>query len=243
MASSKKPASRKPGTKKSQAPTRLLLVRHAVTEETGKTLSGQTRGIDLSEEGKAQAKALGERLTTLPVAAVYASPLERTRQTADPIADAHGLEVRELPDVIDYDVGEWTGKPLSELAKGDLWRVIQAAPSRVVFPGGEALAGMQARVVAGLDRVVAEHAGRLVVVSTHADVVKAAVAHYIGLHFDLFQRLVVAPASVTALAFSGPFASLVLFNDTGALDGLAPTPQDPMSDGSKGQQMSKRRKS
>ena len=202
--------------------TRLVLVRHAVTAETGKILSGQARGIDLTEEGRAQAKAVAERLADLPIDAVYASPLERAWQTAQAIAEPHDLAVTELAGVADYDVGEWTGRALEELVKEDLWRVIQAAPSRAVFPGGEGLSGMQARAVAALDAVLADHPGELVVVGTHADIIKAVVAHYIGLHLDLFQRLVVSPASITALAFHGPFPTLLTFNDTGALDGLRP---------------------
>lgn len=220
-------------TEERKHPTRLVLVRHAVTLETGKTLSGQLPGLDLSEEGRAQAKAAGERLASLPVAAVYASPLERTRQTAEVIAEPHGLEVVPVPGLIDFDVGEWAGRELTDLMKDDLWRVIQAAPSRVTFPGGETLAGMQARAVAALDPLLQAHVGELVVVATHADIVKAAVAHYVGLHFDFFQRLVVSPASITALAFHGPFPVLLTFNDTGSFEGLVPVeasaPTDPSS--------------
>lgn len=209
------------------AVTRIVLVRHAVTPVTGKVLSGQAPGIDLSEEGKAQAKALAERLAVLPVAAVYSSPLERTLQTAEVIAEPHGHDVQTLSGLLDFDVGDWTGRELKELVKDDLWRVIQATPSRVVFPGGEGLAAMQARAVATLDGVVATHPGDLVVVVTHADIIKAAVAHYVGLQFDFFQRLVVAPASITALAFSGPFPALLTINDTGSMDGLVPVAEAP----------------
>lgn len=216
------PAKTKVTKKVTPKVTHLVLVRHAVTAETGTVLSGQARGIDLSEDGRAQAKAVAERLAPLPVTAVYASPLERARQTAEPIADAHAREVRELDGVIDFDVGEWTGRLLKDLAKDELWRVIMAAPSRVLFPGGERLLAMQARAVQALDEVVVAHPGELVVVVTHADIIKAAVAHYLGVHFDFFQRLVVAPASVSVLAFPGPVPSLLLFNDTGSLEGLAP---------------------
>lgn len=210
-----------------QPTTRLVLVRHAVTEETGKTLSGQMPGIELSEDGRAQAKAVAERLAGLAVAAVYSSPLERTRQTAEAVAAPHGHEVRLVDGLLDEDVGDWTGRTLKELAKDDLWRVIMAAPSRVVFPGGEALPAMQARAVVALDALVAAHPGDVVVAVTHADIVKAAVAHYVGLHFDLFQRLVVSPASITTLAFTGPFPALLTFNDTGSLEGLAPVEDTP----------------
>ncbi|MBI2169658.1 MAG: MSMEG_4193 family putative phosphomutase [Actinobacteria bacterium] len=201
--------------------TRVVLVRHGVTAETGRVLSGQLPGIHLSEDGKAQAKAVAERLALARVAAVYASPLERTRQTAEIIADPHDLPIRDLPGVIDFDVGEWAGRELKQLMKEPLWPVIMAAPSRVVFPGGEGLAAMQARAVAAVDGVVQEHAGETVIVVAHADIIKAVVAHAVGLHLDLFQRLVVAPASITILSFFGPVPVLELFNDTGAVSILA----------------------
>ena len=128
-----------------------MLVRHAVTAQTGPLLSGRTPGIDLSDKGVEQAEALGERLAALPIAAVYASPIERTTQTAERIARHHGLEVQPLPGVIEADYGEWTGGKIADLAKTDLWKTVQRAPSRARFPGGESIAEMQARMVAALE--------------------------------------------------------------------------------------------
>ncbi len=204
------------------AVTRLVLARHAVTAQTGPLLSGRKPGIDLSEEGVRQAEALADRLAELPVSAVYASPIERTTQTARCVAARHAVAVQSLEGVLEADYGEWTGQQLADLAKTDLWKVVQRAPSRAAFPGGESLAAMQARMVAALDAVVAAHAGELVVVVSHADPIKAAVAHYTGVHLDLFQRIVVAPASVTAFAFSADGVALVKCNDTGTLDELRP---------------------
>jgi probable phosphomutase (TIGR03848 family) len=206
------------------AVTRLVLARHAVTAETGPKLSGRKPGIDLSEEGQRQAAALAERLADLPVAAVYASPIERTTQTAQAVADRHRLAVLPLEGVLEADYGDWTGQQLSELAKTDLWKVVQRSPSRAAFPGGESLAAMQARIVAALDAVVLAHPGELVVVVSHADPIKAAIAHYTGVHLDLFQRIMVAPASVTAFAFSNSGVALLKCNDTGSLDDLKPPP-------------------
>src|SRR6185503_11819704 len=149
--------------------THLVLVRHAVTAQTGPLLSGRAPGIDLSDEGRTQADALGERLAALPVAAVYASPIERTTQTAQAVATRHGLDVQPLPGVLEADYGEWTGGKIAELAKTDLWKTVQRAPSRARFPGGESLAAMQARMVAALDEIVVQHPGDLVVVVSHAD--------------------------------------------------------------------------
>jgi probable phosphomutase (TIGR03848 family) len=221
-------AAESPGAR---AVTTLLLVRHAVTHQTGPMLSGRTPGIDLSEAGRAQAEAVGRRLAGLPVVAVYASPIERTTQTAQAIAAHHDLEVRPLPGVIEADYGDWTGGKLADLAKTDLWKTVQLAPSRASFPGGESLAGMQARMVAALERVAADDAGALIVVVSHADPIKAAIAHFTGVHLDLFQRIVVSPASVTALALSSYGAALVKCNDTGDLAELVPAPPAGAGDG------------
>jgi len=207
--------------------TRLLLARHAVTAQTGPLLSGRAAGIDLSDRGREQADALGKRLAELPVSVVYASPIERTTQTAEAIARHHGLPVLPLPGVLEADYGEWTGGKLAELAKTDLWKTVQRAPSRARFPGGESLAEMQLRMASALETVVANHPGELVVVVSHADPIKAAIAHYTGVHLDLFQRIVVSPASVTVFELSAHGAAMVKCNDTGSLDELRPAVPEP----------------
>jgi probable phosphomutase (TIGR03848 family) len=204
--------------------TTLVLVRHAVTEQTGPLLTGRNPGVDLSEDGRKQAATLADRLADLPVEAVYASPMERTTQTAAVVAERHRIPVRELPGVLEADYGEWTGGKLTELAKSELWKTVQRTPSRARFPGGESLAEMQARVVRCLEDVVAGHPGEMIVVVSHADPIKAAIAYYTGVHLDLFQRIVVSPASVTALQLSVHGTALVKCNDTGSLDELRPPP-------------------
>jgi probable phosphomutase (TIGR03848 family) len=206
-------------------PTRLILVRHGVTAHTGPLLSGRMPGIDLSEKGIEQAQAAAERLSVLTVSTVYASPIERTAQTASYIAARLGLEVQPLPGVIEADYGDWTGGKIVDLAKTDEWKVVQAAPSRAVFPGGESLRAMQSRMVDALDAVVAAHPHETVVVVSHADPIKSAIAHYTGMHLDLFQRLHVSPASVTVFDFHAYGALLVKCNDTGGLAELAPEPE------------------
>ena len=162
---------------------------------------GASPARDALRGGAPPGGTLAERLAPLPVAAVYASPIERTTETAEAVAQRHQLEVRALEGVLEADYGESTGQKLADLAKTDLWKVVQRAPSRASFPGGESLAAMQARMVQALEGVVADHPGALVVVVSHADPIKAAIAHYTGVHLDLFQRIVVNPASVTALVF------------------------------------------
>jgi probable phosphoglycerate mutase len=169
---------------------------------------------------------VGARLAGLPVQVVYASPIERTMQTAHAIAAHHGLTVVPLEGVIEADYGDWTGGKLAELAKTDLWKTVQRAPSRARFPDGESIAEMQSRMVTALEAVVAEHPGALVVVVSHADPIKAAIAHYTGVHLDLFQRIVVSPASVTVFELSAHGAAMVKCNDTGSLDELQPPKRD-----------------
>lgn len=198
--------------------TALLLVRHAVTEATGDRLGGWTPGVHLSEEGRVQARQTARRLSDLPLRAVYTSPLERTRQTADIVAAPHDLEPVVEEGVGEVDYGTWTDEPLDDLRERDLWLLIQHAPSRVSFPDGEAIRGAQARAVDALEALADRHPDEAVVVVSHADVIKAVVAHFVGMPLDTFQRLVVSPASVTALALpTGGAGRLLRFNDAGPL--------------------------
>jgi probable phosphoglycerate mutase len=207
--------------------TRLVLVRHAVTAQTGPLLSGRTPGIDLSDQGREQATAVGARLAALPLAAVYASPIERTTQTAEHIAAHHDLPVLPLPGVLEADYGDWTGGAIADLAKTDLWKTVQRAPSRARFPNGESIVQMQVRMVSALETVVGEHTGSTIVVVSHADPIKSAIAHFCGMHLDQFQRIVVSPASVTIFDLGPHGAALLTCNDTGDLPSLVAAPDPP----------------
>jgi probable phosphomutase (TIGR03848 family) len=202
--------------------TQILLVRHAVTAHTGPILSGRLPGIDLSDLGRQQAEAVADRLAPVAISTVYASPIERTMQTAGAIAGRHGLKVKKLPGMIEADYGEWTGGKLVDLAKTPLWRVVQSTPSIARFPGGESIREMQGRAVTAIEKVVVAHPGETVVIVSHSDVIKAAAAHFTGMHLDLFQRLVVSPASVTALAFAHGGVALLALNQLGDLCELLP---------------------
>lgn len=206
-------------------PTLVLLVRHGRTATTGTVLPGRAPGLHLSEEGRRQAEAAAERLGALDgVAAVYASPLERTRETAAPIAAALGLRTRTRRGLLECDFGEWTGRKLSELRRKPEWQQVLATPSRFTFPGGESFAGMQSRICAELDGLAAEHPGRTIVAVSHADPIKAAVAHHAGTHLDLFQRTVISPCSVSALLLgSGPPLVLTVNSCGDDLRSLAPS--------------------
>lgn len=202
-------------------------MRHAVTAQTGPLLSGRAPGIDLSERGVEQADAAAKRLAVLPIAAVYASPIERTTQTAEQIAAHHQLSVEPLPGVVEADYGDWTGQKLVDLAKTPEWSVVQVTPSRAQFPNGETIVAMQTRTVAAIEQIVRRHPHETIVIVSHADPIKSAIAFFTGMHLDLFQRLHVSPASVTVLEFHRYGATLVKCNDTGGLDDLLPAPEAP----------------
>jgi probable phosphomutase (TIGR03848 family) len=196
--------------------TTLVLVRHATTAATGKRLGGWTPGVHLDPPGVAQAEATAQRLAVLPVAAVYASPLERTQQTAQIVARPHGLRVRTRRDLGEVDYGDWTDKPLGQLRRRSLWSVVQSTPSRMTFPNGESIRAAQARAVDATEALAAAHAEQTIVLVSHADVIKAVVAHHLAMPLDAFQRLAVSPASTTVLHLGDRGHPMLLrFNDTG----------------------------
>jgi len=202
----------------------LLLVRHGHTPTAGKILTGWQRGIHLTERGREQAQALSRRLEGLPIAAIYSSPLERCRETAAPLAAAGGVAVRAHRGLIETGYGEWTGRSIRQLTRTRLWRTMQRSPSSIRFPGGESLRDVQARAVDAVEEIVGAHPNGTVVVVTHADVVRLLLAHFAGLHLDLFERFVVDPASVSAIAIHDGQPRVVKVNDTGDLGTLAPPP-------------------
>jgi len=205
----------------------VLLVRHGRTPTTGQVLPGRAAGLHLSEEGLAQAEAVADRIGALaggkhggPVA-VYASPLERTTETARPIARRLGLRVRSERGLLECDFGEWTGGKLADLAKKPEWTTVQRNPSGFRFPGGESFIEMQARMTSALARLVERHRGETIVAVSHADPIKAVVAQAAGTPLDLFQRLTVAPCSVSALAYTGVGPFVLTVNSTDSLTALA----------------------
>ena len=194
--------------------TRILLIRHGLNDYVKEhRLAGRTPGVHLNAEGLAQAAALAERLGSAALAAVYSSPLERARETAAPVAGRHGLTVQPLDGVLETDCGAWTGQTLDELSKDDLWRQVQGCPSIFRFPGGESFVEIQARVVAAVESVRLAHPQQTVAVFSHADPIKLAVAFYLGMPLDLFQRIEVAPASITELVFEPCRPRLARLND------------------------------
>jgi probable phosphomutase (TIGR03848 family) len=211
----------------------LILVRHGrTTANASGTLAGRTRGVLLDEAGQGQAARAGERLAGVPLAAIVSSPLERCRQTAKAIAAAHPAApgVRTDRAITECDYGDWSGRPIKELAKEPLWGTVQTQPSAVEFPGGETMTGMQARAVAAVRRrdaaLQAEHGpGAVWVAVSHGDVIKSILADALGMHLDLFQRLHVDPASISVIRYTGTRPYVLATNThAGDLAWLAPPP-------------------
>lgn len=181
--------------------TQILLIRHAVNDfvKTGK-LAGWTPEVHLNDEGKAQAEALGKRLAEVPITQIYASPLERTMETAASVQQHHPkLQIQPNEAIGEVRYGDWEGKEISVLQKRKMWHVVQEYPSRAYFPNGETMRGVQIRAVNEIERLAAQHPRELVAVVSHADLIKMILAHFLGMHLDAFQRIVVSPASISTL--------------------------------------------
>jgi len=182
----------------------ILLVRHGHNDMIGKKLAGRLPDVHLNQEGQAQASCLAERLANLPIKAVFTSPLERAVETAQPIAHAQDLPVKILPELMEIDFGKWEGEDLDKLKHGRVWKHVQDKPSEFRFPGGESFSEAQDRVVNGLLSISQAFSEKeMVVVTSHSDVIRLAVAHFLGLPLDNFQRIRILPASVTVLYLNG----------------------------------------
>lgn len=194
--------------------TTILLIRHGENEYVARgRLAGRLPGVHLNGNGKKQALALAEALQHAPIKKVYASPLDRTIETARPIAEALKMEVTPEPGLLELDVGDWQDKTLKQLSRRKLWKTVQQAPSRVRFPNGETFANAQQRIVEAIETLSQMHKpDDLIVCVSHSDIIKLALAYYLGLPLDFFQRLVVAPASISTLHMGESWARVVNIN-------------------------------
>jgi probable phosphomutase (TIGR03848 family) len=193
----------------------LLLIRHGENDyvKTSK-LAGRLPGVHLNERGKKQAQALGEALMNVPIKAIYSSPLERAMETAAPIANLHKLQIIQEPDLMETHFGKWQGRSLKTLRNTNAWKIVQNAPSRFRFPEGESFPEAQMRVVKVLERALQKHnkPQDIIAIICHADPIKLAVSHFLGLPLDYFQRLGCDTGSLTALHVNEMGASLVKLN-------------------------------
>jgi probable phosphoglycerate mutase len=196
--------------------TTILLIRHGQNEFVGKSkLAGWLPGVHLNEVGRKQAASLAQELARYKLEAIYSSPLERTMETAQPIAVGRGLQIFAREGLGEIDYGLWQGRTLKSLRKLKSWAIVQTRPSLARFPEGESFPEAQARVVAELEDLRQKHRSRKSIIAcvSHGDIIKLAVAHYIGLPLDLFQRLVVEPASITSLSVGKEHVRLLALND------------------------------
>ncbi len=201
----------------------LLLIRHGENDyvKSGK-MAGRIPGVHLNERGRKQAQALAEALKDVPLKAIYSSPLERAMGTAIPIAEAKKLDIIQEPDLMDTDIGKWQGRSWRVLRLTKVWKIVQYAPSRFRFPEGESFAEAQTRYVNALERIVKKYnkPKDIVAVVFHADPIKLAVSHYLGLPLDHFQRLGCETGSMTALHVSDSSANLMKLNERPPFDFL-----------------------
>lgn len=207
----------------------VILVRHGrTTANVSGLLAGRTPGVELDEAGTGQAIRTAQRLAVVPLVAVVSSPLERCAQTARHILEAQTITPTSIVDdaITECDYGDWQGQLLSLLSLEELWAVVQAQPSAAIFPGGESLSTMQARSVGAIRRrdaaLEAEHGpGAVWVAVSHGDVIKSVLADALGMHLDLFQRITVAPASISIIRYGTMRPTVIAMNtDSGDLSWL-----------------------
>lgn len=192
--------------------TVFFLVRHGACDGLGETLWGRSGGVCLNDEGKAQAQRVAQHFKNLKLDAVYSSPLERALETAEAIARVTKLEVKQSAAFNEVDFGEWSGKSFETLSRDEHWRRFNTQRSITSIPGGESFLDVQARVVAGLERLAEEHKNTRVAIVSHADVIKAAVGYVAGTPIDLLQRFEISPGSFSVIATNEHETKLLAIN-------------------------------
>jgi probable phosphomutase (TIGR03848 family) len=186
--------------------TIFYLVRHGVTSHTGHRLSGRLPDIHLSDAGRSEAEVAASSLAKVRLKSIYSSPMDRCIETARIIADKHGLPARTRKDLAEVEYGTWTNRSLKAVARTKLWSSVQKWPSGTRFPEGESFVEIQSRGVAVLEDLRIRHPKDRICVVSHGDVIRLVMAHYMGIHLDLFQRILVTPSSISVLSVtdSGP---------------------------------------
>ncbi len=193
--------------------TYLLLIRHGENDWVGThRLAGRSPGVHLNETGRQQTANLVQQLSQQPVSAVYSSPMERCMETAQPVAESLGLEVVQEADIVEVNYGAWQGGDLRELSKSPEWQLVQYHPSSFRFPDGETLYEVQTRAVWALERMREAHPNQVIVAFSHGDIIRTVLAHFMGVPLDLFQRLAISTASISAVAFYGA-KPMILFTN------------------------------
>ena len=208
----------------------FLLIRHGETDFNKKShLAGRLPNVHLTTRGQQQAKLLAEKLSQVPIKAIYASPLERTMDTAQPLAVARNLAINPLDDLLETDCGDWQGQSAKLLRRKKEWKLVQQHPSLFHFPLGESIAECQHRMVRAIETIRLRHQPQdIVACFGHADPIKQAVAYYIGLPLDNFQRLAIDVGSITIIQVAENGSRLLALNYNPAFTWevlLPPTPK------------------
>ena len=197
--------------------TRFFLIRHATNDTVGKLIAGRSAGIHLNEEGNIQAQKLAARLASVPLKAIYTSPLERAIETAQPLAELQNLSPMICDDLTEINFGEWTGKKLEELENDPAFQLFNSFRSCSPIPGGESMPEVQLRMIKGLQKLTNNHPNGVVAVVSHGDLIKAAIAYYSGIPLDLFQRIEISPASVSIIDVYDDSVKIMGVNYTGEI--------------------------
>jgi len=207
--------------------TTILLIRHAENDYIASgRLPGRLPGVHLNDRGRQQAEALAEALAKAPIETLYSSPLERCLETAQPLAAALGLEILPREGLIELDPGEWQDRTIKELSRLKRWKIVQSNPSRMQFPGGETFAGAQQRIVQELESLHRRHDHKsLIACFSHSDPIKLAVSYYLGQPLDLFQRITVSPASISAVHLDEMGTRIISVNQSVSLNFPQPRPK------------------
>ena len=192
------------------ATTNFLFIRHGAHDYLGRAIAGRLPGVHLNDLGRKEAEHLAEKLSLLPVDAIYSGPLERVRETAEPICRRFNLPLEMADEFTEIGVGEWQDRPFTELSQLELWKQINTFRSSTRFPGGELMLEVQVRALRKLNELRGRH--RFVVVVTHGDVVRAVMAHFLGMHLDLFLRIEIDPVSLSLLEYGDDYAIVRLLN-------------------------------
>ncbi len=193
----------------------FLLIRHAAHIHLDRIFSGRLPAVPLSNVGRAQAQRLATSLSSEPIDRIIASPLDRTRETAQAIGDARGLPVQTDPALLEIDLGDWTGRTLDGFGDDPEWRAWNTARGTARIPGGETMAEATGRIVGLLDRLAREPADTTIAIVSHSDMIRGAVAHVLGLPLDHLLRFDIHPASVTRVVWGGWGAKLMSLNERG----------------------------
>lgn len=209
--------------------TIFLFIRHADNPSLGNFLASRMPAVHLNENGRAQALALADALKNLPISAIYSSPLERTRETAQPLADALHLPVRVHEGLHEIDFGELQGMPFKEMRQMDIWKNIKKDPTSVQLPGGENYPAAQARFAAAIDefRQVYPENDQIIACFTHADTIRLGVAYFTGAPINCFTRFTIDPASITCVELRNERANLIFLNLRVPFDRNLVVPQNP----------------